>query len=78
MGADGTQINGNKLYHNGWYTADYNWLGMGFQNAQGTLTVAGNNVLPTNSGLDYWVDNAPGLALGGTPSYGGRPVPPAP
>lgn len=78
MNADGTEINGNKLYRNGHYTIDANWLGMGFMNAMGTISVGGNNVFPTNSGLEYWVSNSPGLVLGGTPSYGGIPVPPAP
>ncbi|MDP2948926.1 MAG: hypothetical protein Q8P22_05245 [Chloroflexota bacterium] len=80
MNADGTQIHGNKLYRNGHFTGDYNWLGMGFMNALGTISVGGNNVFPTNplSNLDYWVWNSPGLVLGGTPSYTGIPVPPAP
>jgi len=78
MNADGTKINGNKLFRNGYYTLDYNWLGMGFENALGTISVSGNNVFPTASGLDYWVLNCPGLKLGGIPSYGGIPVPPAP
>lgn len=78
LNANGTKINGNKLYHNGAYGADYNWLGMGFMNAMGTISVHGNNVFPTASGLDYWVSNCPGLVLDGTPSYDGIPVPPAP
>ena len=78
MNADGTEIDGNKLYHNGDYSFDANWLGMGFMNAMGTISVGGNNVFPTNSGLDYWVLNSPGLVLDGTPSYKGIPVPPAP
>lgn len=77
MNADGTEINGNKLYRNGAYGGDANWLGMGFMNAMGTISVGGNNVFPTASGLDYWVWNSPGLVLDGTPSYGGIPVPPA-
>lgn len=78
MNADGTEINGNKLYRNGHYTIDANWLGMGFMNAMGTISVGGNNVFPTASGLEYWVSNSPGLVLDGTPSYGGIPVPLAP
>jgi len=78
MNADGTEINGNKLYKNGHYSIDANWLGMGFMNAMGTISVGGNNIFPTASGLDYWVDNCPGLVLEGTPSYGGIPVPPTP
>ena len=78
MNADGTEINGNKLYRNGHYTIDANWLGMGFENAMGTISIGGNNVSPTASSLDYWVSNSPGLVLDGTPSYGGIPVPPAP
>lgn len=82
MNADGTEINGNKLYHNGAYwnigAGDRNWLGMGFMNAMGTISVGGNNIFPTTSGLDYWVSNSPGLVLGGTPSYSGIPVPPIP
>ena len=82
MYADGTQINGNKLYRNGAYwnigNGDRNWLGMGFENAMGTISVHGNNIFPTASGLDYWVSNCPGLKLDGTPSYKGIPVPPAP
>jgi parallel beta-helix repeat protein len=82
MNADGTKINGNKLYRNGAYwdigAGDRNWLGMGFMNAMGTISVHGNNVFPTSSGLDYWVWNCPGVVLDGTPSYGGIPVPPAP
>jgi len=83
MDADGTKINGNKLYHNGAYWGlhrvdDWNWLGMGFENLLGTISVSGNNVFPTDSGLDYWVTNCPGLKLRGTPSYGGIPVPSAP
>ncbi len=76
MNADGTEINGNKLYCNGTYGTNWNWLGMGFMNAMGTISVGGNNVFPTASNLDYWVSNAPGLVLDGTPSYGGIPVPP--
>jgi parallel beta-helix repeat protein len=78
MNADGTKINGNKLYRNGDYSIGANFLGMGFMNAMGTISVAGNNILPTTSELEYWVDNCPGLKLGGTPSYGGIPVPPVP
>jgi parallel beta-helix repeat protein len=78
MNADGTKINGNKLYRNGHFSIDANWLGMGFMNAMGTIFVSGNNVLPTASGLEYWVFNSPGLVLKGTPSYQGIPVPPAP
>lgn len=78
MNADGTEINGNKLYRNGAYGANWNWLGMGFMNAMGTISVGGNNVFPTDSGLDYWLSNSPGLVLDGTPSYEGIPVPPAP
>jgi len=78
MNADGTKINGNKLYRNGHFSIDANWLGMGFMNAMGTIFVSGNNVFPTASGLEYWVFNSPGLVLKGTPSYQGIPVPPAP
>ncbi len=78
MNADGTEINGNKLYRNGHYSIDANWLGMGFMNAMGTISVGGNNISPTASGLEYWVSNSPGLVLGGTPSYDGIPVPPGP
>jgi len=83
MNADGTEINGNKLYRNGAYWGlydidEWNWLGMGFENAMGTISVGGNNVFPTDSGLEYWVSNSPGLVLEGTPSYKGIPAPPAP
>jgi len=76
MNADGTEINGNKLYKNGTYSINANWLGMGFMNAMGTISVGGNNIFPTASGLEYWVSNSPELELDGTPSYGGIPVPP--
>ena len=75
MNADGTEINGNKLYSNGQYSIDANWLGMGFMNAMGTISVGGNNIFPTASGLEYWVSNSPGLVLDGTPSYEGIPAP---
>ena len=78
MNADGTEVNGNKLYRNGHYSFDANWLGMGFENAMGTISVGGNNVFPTASGLEYWLSNSPGVVLDGTPSYRGIPAPPAP
>jgi parallel beta-helix repeat protein len=76
---DGTRINGNNLYLNGayrsiGYTCDtvnnpggcLNYLGMGFMEATGSIKVSGNKILAT-SGVDVYVDNAPGLKLTGNP-----------
>ena len=80
MSADGTKINGNKLYRNGDYSRDANWSALAFQNAAGTITVTSNYIFPNErpQGLYYWVLNCPGLVLGDTLSYEGVPVPPAP
>ena len=65
----GTKINGNNLYLNGDYGADWNWLGMGFMNALGSIKVSGNKILATQAGSanDIWVWNAPGLRAVGNP-----------
>jgi parallel beta-helix repeat protein len=78
----GTEIHGNRLYRNGEYSVfggGWNWLGMGFMNADGLIKVSGNKIYHTDSGLDYWVSNSPDLLIRGKPTYhGGNPIPPAP
>lgn len=66
----GTKINGNNLYLNGAYGADWNWLGMGFMNALGIIKVSGNKILavnPSNAGGEVWIWKAPGLRAVGNP-----------
>ena len=84
---DDTKIHGNTFYRNGAYwelngpgTGDYNWLALGFYNADGKIKVSGNRIFPTDSDLDVWVWNAPGLKVVGTTVYKGTgphaPLPP--
>lgn len=65
----GTKISGNNLFRNGAYGDDYNWLGMGFMNVQGVVKVHGNQIFPTDSGLDVWVWNCPELEVWGNPVW---------
>jgi len=77
---DGTKIHGNTFYRNGAYwklygpgTGDYNWLAIGFWNADGKIKVSGNRIFPTPHGFDVWIlENCPGVKVVGSPVYKGK------
>jgi nitrous oxidase accessory protein NosD len=82
---DGTKIHGNTFHRNGaywelWGIDDWNWLALGFMNAEGKIKVSGNKIYPTASSLDVWIWNSPNLVVVGNPVYKANnpqtPVPP--
>jgi len=73
---EGTKIHGNTFYRNGAYWdyyypgyGDINNIALGFMNADGKIKVSGNKIFPTDSGVDVWVWDAPGLKVVGNPVY---------
>lgn len=67
----GSKIHGNIFHRNGAYGADWNWIAMGFMNADGKIKVSGNKIFPTDprGGGEVWVSESPDVKVVGNPVY---------
>jgi nitrous oxidase accessory protein NosD len=71
---EGSKVTANTFYRNGAYwglygRGDFNWLAIGFMNANGKIMVSGNKIFPTAAGLDVWIWNSPDVKVTGNPVY---------